>query len=236
MYRSRLNKYEERKEKRQIFGAIIGSIALFAFLALFGVKILVGFSLLVDKLRGAPPKQEQEQTYLLPPTIFPIEEATNSASFAVSGRSSQKGTVLLFVNDEEARKISVSDDGTFSVSTIRLKEGVNTISAKLTDDTGKTTELSEVQKIIYKKTKPTLEITDPSDKKEIRGDTNTISIKGKTEDTAHVTINDRFVVVNSDGTFSYTFSLSDGENKIKTKVTDIAGNTTEDERTVTYKK
>ena len=96
MYRSRLNKYEERKEKRQIFGAIIGSIALFAFLAIFGVKILVGFSLLVDKLRGAPPKQEQEQTYLLPPTIDPVEEATNSASFSVSGRSGQKRTVLVY--------------------------------------------------------------------------------------------------------------------------------------------
>lgn len=235
MYRSRLNRFEEKKEKKQIFLAIIGSIAFLAFIGIFGVKILIGFSLFIDKLRGAPPKTTEE-TYLLPPIIDPMLEATNSANLSISGRVSQKGTVLVFVNDEEARKIPVAEDGTFTVDSIRLKEGMNTVSAKLTDDTGKTTELSEVQKIIYKKGKPKLEITDPTDKKEIRGETNTVVIKGTTEETARVTVNDRFVVVNSDGSFTYNFTLSEGDNKIKTKVTDIAGNTTEDERTVNYKK
>ena len=63
---------------------------------------------------------------------------------------------------------------------------------------------------------------------------NEIMVKGKTEEKATVTVNERFVVVGSEGNFEYSLTLSEGENKILIVAIDKAGNKTEKELKVTY--
>ena len=236
MVRSRLRNYQDRKERRQIMLTLFGIVGILIFLAIFGVKLLVGFSLLVAKLRGATPTTQQTQALLLPPQLDPLPYATYSAEIRVSGKVKGDVTILLYVNEEQTDKMKPKEDGTFQFSNVKMNDGANVISAKATDDKNNASDLSEVLTIQVKTNKPTLDVTAPSENDEITGEKQITTVTGKSEPDNSVTINDRFVVVKSDGSFSYDLSLKEGEQTITIIAKDQAGNETKMERKVTYKK
>ncbi len=213
-----------------------GIFALLVFLLLFGVKILVAFSLLVDNLRGTTPKDPQQtQVIILPPVLDPLPEATNSAAIPVSGKAKGEVTVLLYVNEKQSEETKPETDGAFKFPAVALKEGTNVISAKATDGKN-TSELSEVYTTILKKGEPKLEISAPSDNAELSGEKQQTTVTGTTDSENTVRINDRIVVVRSDGSFSYDLPLSEGEQTIIIIAKDPAGNETKIERKVKFKK
>lgn len=232
---SRIGRYEERKLRTRLVLSIIGSIAIIAFLLVFGLKILVGFSLLVERLKGNSPTQ-QAQTLLLAPTLDPLPIATNSATLSVTGTGTPGAILILYVNEGETKKLTIPSDGRFSVPSVKVIEGQNTVSAKLTDEKQNLSDLSNVLTVTVKRSPPSLEITSPSPNATITGDKNTVDVVGKAEEGSTVTLNDRFVVVRNDGSFFYTVPLSDGDNTLKVIATDAAGNQTIVERKVTYQK
>jgi len=236
MLYSRLKKYEEQRQQRKIFLSLAGIVAIFVFLAIFGLKLLTGFSILVDTIRGKNITTIQEDQLILPPELDPIPSATNSAKIAISGKGTAGLTVILYINDMDTQKETVDTEGVFRFSTVSLIDGSNTFSAKLTDDKNHISALSDVLTIAYKKSKPTLEITSPADGTQIRGEQNTITISGKTEDTNSVTINGRVVVMHADGSFSHEFSLGEGDTTLHIIATDPAGNQTTVERKINYAK
>ncbi|MBI3577688.1 hypothetical protein HY086_06650 [Candidatus Gottesmanbacteria bacterium] len=233
---SRLRRSEEKREKRRIVLAISGTIAILAFLGFFGVKLLEGFSLFLDKLRGATPQQQTQNQLILPPVLDPPVEATNSATITISGRGQADLTFILYVNEKEFKKLPVPKDGNVTISNVTLDEGKNSISAKLSDDKGNLSDLSNVVTITVKKGKPDLDVTAPANGSTIFGDKNAVTVSGKTNAENQVTVNDRFVVVRSDGSFEYTATLSPGENTLKIVAFDDAGNQTTVERKVTYQR
>jgi len=238
MVRSRFRNYQDRKERKQIFLILTGMVGIFLFLLLFGVKILVGFSLLVDRIRGTTPvSKEQTQVLLLPPQLDPLPTATYSGQINISGRAKGDVTILLYVNEEQMDKTKPGNsEGTFTFKEVTLKEGTNTLSVKATDDKNNSSDVSQILTIQMKKTKPTLDITAPSENAEITGEKQIATITGKTESDNTVTINDRFVVVKIDGSFSYEYPLKEGEQTLTILAKDIAGNETKMERKVKYSK
>jgi len=236
MQYSRLRKFEDRRQEKKIVVSIIGIIAIFSFLGIFGIRILIGFSLLVDKLRGTP-QQQVIQQLILPPELDSLPIATNSATIAVSGKGQTGMTVIVYINETDTEKATVDKDGSFTIPTVKLIEGANTISAKQTADNKNVSALSEVFTVISKKSKPSLEITYPTDNQQIRQEQNSISVTGKTNDEVNtVTINDRFVIVQSDGSFSYDLNVPEGDSVIKIIATDTAGNQVTIERKINYGK
>ncbi len=232
----RSGRLEETRQKRRLAIAIVGSIAILVFFGLFGLRILVGFSLLVDRIRGNTPASQNTTELILPPILDPIPNATNSSMLVVSGSAQANLEIILYVDEKEAEKSNVSGNGTFTLTLDGLTEGTKHISAKVSDDKGTVSELSNVLTVLVKKKGPTLELTAPEDNSTLNGDDNKITISGKTEEDTSVTVNDRVMVVSGDNTFTYKYPLNDGENKLKIIATDIAGNTTTIERTVTYRK
>jgi len=231
---SRLRKFEDQKQQKNIYRAIIGIVAIFLFLALFGIRILVGFSLFVDKIKGTS-SQQISQTVILPPELNPLPTATNSASITVSGEGQSGLTVILYINNMDTKKMTVEKDGTFKFENIPLGEGENAFSAKLMDDKNNLSTLSAIITVTSKKTKPTLDVSSPSDNAQIRGDKATANIIGKTNDGNNtVTVNDRMVIVRNDGSFSYDYNLPNGDTVLKIIATDPAGNQTTIERKVNY--
>lgn len=235
MPHSRLSRLEERKETRRLILAITGIIAIFALIGLFGVRALIGFSLFVDKSKGASPSAGvQNQTVILPPTLNPPPEATNTATISVSGKGQPNLSLIVYLNDAQFKKLSVPTDGNFSINAIPLSDGDNTISAKLTDDKGNTSDLSNVVSVAYASKPPKLDISGPADNANISGDPNTVAVAGATDDNITVTINDRLIVVKSDNTFSYDYPLNDGDNILTILATDAAGNQRKVTRKVIY--
>jgi bacillopeptidase F len=233
---SRLRRSEEKREKRTIVLAISGTVAILAFLGVFGVKFLEGFSLFMDKLRGATPQQQTQNLLILPPVLDPPIEATNSATITITGRGQADLTFILYVNEKEFKKTTVLSDETVSIQSVQLDDGENSISAKLSDDKGNLSDLSNVVNVTVKKEKPNLDVTSPNDNATIFGDKNIVTVAGKTNPENQIIVNDRFVVVRSDGSFEYNVTLSNGDNTLKIAATDDAGNQTTVERKVTYQR
>lgn len=234
---SRLRRYEEKRQERKIFGAIAGIIGIFIFLLLFGVKILVGFSLFVDRIRGnSSATQAQTQQILQPPELDPLPIATNSATIKVTGKATPGLTVIVYVNDSDTDKMTVDADGSFHFDTVKLIDGANTVNARVTDDKNNTSELSETLTVTNKKSKATLDVTSPTDGAHISGDKKSVTVSGKTDENSSVSVNGRVAVVRSDGSFSYDYPLPDGDTTLTVVATDIAGNQTTVERKVNYSK
>jgi len=232
---SRLSRLETRKEKRQLALAIFGIIAIIALVLLFGLKILIGFSVFVDKLKGASPTPAaQNQKLILPPTLDSPPEATNTATIFVIGKGQPNLSLIVYLNDAQFKKISIPTDGNFSINDIPLSDGTNTISAKVTDDKDATSDLSNIVHVSYASKPPKLEITSPEDNANVSGDPNTVPVSGVTDDNVSVTLNDRLVVIKSDNSFSYTYPLNDGDNILTIVATDAAGNQTKLTRKVIY--
>ena len=236
MLRSRLSRLEERKQRKRLTLALVGSIAVLIFVGLFGVRVLIGFSLLVDRIRGTSPQTQQSSSLILPPVLDPQPTATNSASINITGRGQGGLTLIVYLNEGEFKKIRVPEDGSFSVTGIPLSNGSNSISAKLTDDKDGTSDLSNVLSVTYATTPPNLEITAPEDNANISGEPNTVAVTGTTDDDINVTINDRLVVVRGDNSFSYNYPLNEGDNILTIVATDAAGNQTRIERKVIYRR
>jgi len=235
MISSRLARFEEKNARNRLIVAVLGTFAVILFLLFFGVKILISFSVFIDKLRGNSPNSASTQAIVLPPTLDPLPEATNSAQLKISGRGQSGLTVIVYLNGNETKKLTIPKEGIFS-TVLTAQEGKNTISAKVLDDKGNISELSQVMKIMVTNKAPLMEVTSPQDNATISGDDNKIIVSGKVEDDVRVTINDRFVVVQNDGSFSYKFPLPEGDTVLRIIATDSAGNQTKIERKVTYKK
>jgi hypothetical protein len=234
---SRLSRVTDRKEKRRLVLAITGIVGIFILILAFGVKALIGFSLLVEKLRGSSPvTTQQSQTIILPPTLNPPNAATNSATIAVTGKGQSGLTLILYINDKEFKQTPVKQDGTFLLASVPLTSGTNTISAKLTDTKGNLSDLSNIVSVTYGNTPPKLVVSDPADNSTVNGDPNTVTVNGMTDDNIAVTINDRMVVIKTDNSFSYGYPLNEGDNILNIVATDAAGNQTTVQRKVTYHK
>lgn len=229
---SRLSRFEVKKQQKRLVFALAGSIGIVVLILLFGLKLLVGFSLLVDKIRGNTPQKEQ-QSILLPPVLDPQPEATNSASFTITGKGQPNTTIIVYLNESEAKKLTIAKDGVFSIDLTAI-DGENTVSAKVIDEKGTLSDLSNVIRLTYKKSKPLLEVNKPDDNLSIVSDMSTVVVEGKTEQDNSITVNGHFVVIQKDGSFSYKIQLSEGENTLTIVATDQAGNQTTIERHITY--
>jgi bacillopeptidase F len=235
MMSSRLGRFENRKAQQRLLIALAGSIGVLVFIALFGVKILVGFSLLVDRIRGNSPVSTQTQAnLLLPPVLDPISEATHSAMINISGKAASKAQVIIYINDEQYKKVTAGDDGVFALTGVPLESGSTSISSKVTDDKGNTSELSNVIKTTADDKPPKLEITKPEDNAKIQDGSHKVVVEGKTDEDARVTVNDRIIIVRSGGSFSSTIPIPDGDTTLTITATDPAGNNTTEVRKVTY--
>ena len=235
---SRLRKFEEKRQERKIVGALAGIVAIFLFLVFFGLKILTAFSLLVDNIRGNSKKTTNttQEQLILPAELDPIPTATNSATILITGKGTAGLTAILNINELDTKETKVTEDGSFKFTNVPLSDGSNSFSVKLTDDKNNVSTSSEVLTITYKKSKPTLDVTTPSDGARISGEQNTMTVSGKTEDTNTVTINGRLVVMKSDGSFTYDYPLGEGDTTLQIVAKDPAGNETKVERKVSYSK
>lgn len=235
MVYSRLMRHEERKQQKRLVLALGGILGIIILLFVFGLKILVGFSLLIDRSRGAAIPQQQAQELILPPILDSLPEATNSASITITGKSDPGVKIVFYIDEEESATLPVDSDGSFSL-TKKLAEGDHTVSVKAKNEKGTLSDLSNVITVAIMRKKPELTVTDPGEGARIVGENNTIVVKGKTSSENTVTVNDRFAVVGSDGSFSLTFGLPEGETTLHIVATDPAGNQESTDRSVSYSK
>ncbi len=232
--RSRLSTTEEKKNiRRAIIFVILTIIAVIALIFL-GLPLLAKYAgLLTDVRKSSEPVQRQDSTPPSQPKLDPLPEATNEREVEVSGTTEPGATVVLFLNSS-SEEVLANKNGEFKY-TFRLNAGENEISAKAKDNSGNESQKSKEYIVIFDNDDPSLEISNPQDGGEYFGSKQRqIVIEGVTEEDASVNVNDRVVIVESDGSFAFATTLVEGENTFTVKATDEAGNTKEIQLTLSF--
>jgi hypothetical protein len=226
MARSRLTQHVQQQSIRNMLLAVGGMIAIIVLLFTFGPDLLINFSLLVKKSTDGQETAKAELTYIAPPVLNTLPDATKTPTIDVSGYAGNKQEVKLYVNGKLMGKKEVNNDKQFTFSSVKLEKGKNEIKAKAVTEDNKESTYSSIATIAYIDEPPTLEIANPQDGQTISKDNRTITVKVKTVEGAKVTVNDFWAISRAEGIYSYTLTLQDGENTIRIKATDIAGNET----------
>lgn len=232
---SRLKRRSLKQSKKQLYGSLL-AIAILLFLTLnFGPYLISGLGRIIDTIAGKSGQKIIIKSQALePPILEALPSATPSAFIDVTGRSFyQDGTVELFVNGEKYNSQTLDGDFDFEIKDVRLNAGENTLNVRMIRDSIKS-EFSQDYKVIYIKDEPKLEIDFPEDKASFSAADQEITIRGKTDPGNNVRINNFIAIVDSEGNFSYTYKLSEGENKLIITAENLAGRTIEKEITVSY--
>jgi bacillopeptidase F len=228
-YRSRL----KNKAKNNTLLSLFGIAILLLLIGFFGLHLLVMLCLFLGAMKNkdevtVPTKNE----YLLPPTLDPLSQATNSANFQISGNSARGGqTVEVYLNGDYKTKALTDSNGHFVISDFRLENGTNRIKER-TNDGNSESAFTDEATVTVSTTPPALKVNEPTDGQTVK--TAQVRVSGKTDSNATVTINDFLPVIDGSGNFSYTLPLKEGENQIKIVAKDIAGNQTTNQLKVTY--
>lgn len=229
---SRLAKKEQRKLMTQTaltIGLVVIIILAFLFLVLPNI-VRIAFNV----LDSDPIAQSQDD---LPPQVPILEapvEATHTAQIKLNGFGEAQSEVVLVVNGNEAETKKIAEDGTFSFD-VNLTDGENNISTFSRDEAKNESTSSKSYLVLLDSTAPTISVESPQDGERITLRKNQIAtIKGVTEPKAKVFIESRLITADFEGKFQGSYNLQEGDNKIKIRAIDLAGNQGELELTVNF--
>ena len=220
---------------RQAIGVLAIAIGLIYLLVQFGVPLLIKMALFIgnfgNKECGSVTK---ESSILVPPTLQPLPEATYSARLDISGFAQEDVTVALFVNGSEVDEMAVDSDGEFEFDKVKLRLGKNRIWGVTRDDSDNQSRESDEILLVMDDDPPRITVDSPEGDTQVSEDS--IVIEGMIDEEANISINDQFVMQKSDNGFYKTINLSEGDNELKIKAIDMAGNETETVLKVKYLK
>lgn len=231
---SRLAKKEQKKIQHQTFFYIfLGIVILLIFIFLLVPSIIRIFFSVIDQESPFEVKDD------VPPQV-PIlssnpPEATYSASLNLSGYAEANSKVVFVLNGEEVADVDVSDEGNFDYD-LALNEGENEILLYGVDEAENESLKTRSYFLTQDTEAPFIDIETPEDGASIELKKNRVTnVSGSTEVGSKLYLNDRLLLVGSDGHFSGTYYLGEGENKLLFRAVDKAGNETEKEISVQFR-
>jgi hypothetical protein len=224
--RSRLATIEEKKNMKRVYIYVSLSIVAIVIFIFLGIPILTNLTGFIGEIKKTnQPVEKEDITPPAPPQVDDLPVATNKDKLEIKGSSEAGANIKLFINDSNETVVA-DKNGKFSFTTSLVK-GENKISLLSRDDAGNESTSTPEYIVTYDNKDPELEVTSPPDGQSYYGSLQRqVVIEGKTEDGASITINDRMVVVESDGSFAYATSLQEGDNNFNIKASDNAGNET----------
>jgi hypothetical protein len=217
---------EERKNTRSAITFSLLTIVAIAVLYFIGIPLLGKLTAFVTSFKGNNKISSSDITPPPPPKFKYLSEYTNQLNVTISGNTEAGATVKLIFNGEDKETLA-DTNGQFTFN-VALQSGINTFAATASDQSGNQSQKSEDRQITFDNKVPNLEITSPGDGSNYFGSAQRqITIQGTTESGSQVTINERIISVDENGSFQYTTTLNDGNNSFNIKSTDQAGNLTE---------
>jgi len=189
----------------------------------FGPGLAIKISEILQNRK--PLVQDQAEVVLPAPQLFPLTEATNSATLPLSGYSLANQEIDLYINDLNVKTMSINSEGKFE-GDISLSLGLNKIYAITKDTQGHQSSPSQIWSVFYEKSPPYLEILEPANNSLLKKQPD-LEIVGKMANTSKVFVNDHLVISDGGGNFRYPVKLNSGENKFKITCLDPAQNKTE---------
>lgn len=234
-YRSRLQRITEKRNFSRAIAMFSVGIVLLVLMAIYGVKGMAALAIFIDKIKfGDKGVEVMDKIPPAPPTIWADYAATNSAEIKIYALSEPNSKVFLFLNGIQITEATANKDGELVFSNIILKTGKNEFWSKALDNAGNTSNQSRSMNIVFTDKGPEIILEKPSDGQRFSGADNPIEVRGKTVTAAKVFVNSRLTIADGSGGFLIKLNLNEGENILKIKVADAAGNETNKEIKVYY--
>lgn len=221
-----------------IIGSVVLAVAGAAFAQAVGVSIATGLSDLSGSMVSSLPQNEDSDLILGEPTVristapildrLPEFIKANDLVFhgRVPGFALKPDSIIsLALNGKHVTTMTIAPDGFFGGVSLQLEDGPNVIQATLLEGTTEIAATSHT--VVVDRTAPELKILRPTPGQAITGDE--IIIEGSTEAAADVTVNDRALRPNPDGTFTERVLAAPGPLTLVIVARDKAGNETKTE-------
>jgi len=231
--KSRLARKEEIKNLRRayFFGCL--TLILMITILFLGLPLLIRLAAFLGELKSTSEMIEiQDTTPPPPPQLYSLPKAISESQLKIEGSSEAGSAVTIYLNGRSVKEVIADKNSSFTAQ-ISLGGERNEITLQAQDQAGNKSQESERIVVIFDNLPPDLEILFPEEK-DFSTEEGQVKIQGKAEEEAKVFINGRLVILDQEGNFDYPLSLSEGENIIKIKAEDQAGNTTEKEIKITY--
>jgi len=228
---SRMLRHKRKKALIYLVLIVFGAIAVFTI----GFQLIINGSVFVANLFGNKSDLEQINNQVLADiTLDEIPSATNSSELIVSGNTYNVDILQIFLNNRQVKKLSVASKNEFNVLISSLKDGENEIYFVGEVANSNNRKKTEIYTVLSKTSKPKIEVTSPSDNSTTPQ--SEIKVIGSTDPGVYMRINGLPAVVSSEGNFSQSVRLNEGENKILLEAKDNAGNTEMLTLTIIYEK
>jgi len=224
--------------------SLIFTIAGISLLQLVGAGIGAGLQQLGSSVASSLPKPQEAELVLgetqvnvsAAPVLEGLPEFTRSNAVAIVGTVPAFGTkpgraVLVSVNGKPVGTFTLGSDGRFGGTPITLADGTSIVTATLIEGTTEIASTSAT--VVVDRVPPALSITRPKAGDTIEGPD--VIVEGKTEAGVDVSVNDRALRPNPDGTFTERITASPGPLALTILAKDRAGNETKTQITVTVK-
>jgi hypothetical protein len=169
------------------------------------------------------------------PIVNGLPDFTRDAELQLSGRVPSFAlapgrSVEVVLNAAVIANAALDDTGTFA-ATLTLRDGANAIGVSLLSE--KDVIARSAYTVILDRQPPTLEVLGPVSGSIVDGPN--VTVQGKTEVGASVTVNGRTIVPGQDGSFSESFTPEVGPVAITVVARDRAGNETTEKSNVTLR-
>jgi hypothetical protein len=214
---------------------IFGSFLIIFISIFFGFKVLTKMFLFITQLNSSGrPVEKSDYIPPSPPVFISRFEATNSAYLVLKGIAEPGSMVFLTQNSNSVKSVVASENGEFEFSQVILTDGDNEFFGVAVDPAGNKSQPSNKLNIYLSIKEPKLVIEKPITGQVFSGNNSKIEISGLTDPEVRLTINERVVIVATDGRFHHQLGLSPGENKLLISAVNKAGNRIQKEITVSY--
>ena len=233
--KTRLERNREKESLKQAFIYLFWIFVLLFLLLKFGLPTLI-------KIAGWLGERQSQTTPVESASPLPIPEpelnyfpsATNSSEIALSGFSQPGTKVKLYLRGVSLEETTAEKDGRFEFSSVHLADGPNEVYIQSSDNLGGISPESKTLTINLDTVAPELTVDRPQSGERFFDKDSPVTVAGKTEAGANLTLNGRFVLVKDDGTFSLNYNLNTGDNQLELVAKDSAGNETKQSLTVNY--
>ncbi|MEK7513963.1 MAG: hypothetical protein AAB580_03680 [Patescibacteria group bacterium] len=233
--KTRLERKRDQNSLKQAVKYIFLIVLSLGLIFKFGLPALINMAGLIGSFNQA--KIPIEKQDVIPPTAPRMDflpEATNSGQLDIHGQAESGTTVQLFINGLNTKESIADSEGQFKFDNIHFRDGENEVYVQAKDGENNLGQASKTVTVRVDQEPPALEITKPKASDRFFDKDNPISAEGKSEEGANLTVNNHFVLVRSDGSFSTQISLTTGDNQLDFAAKDKAGNETKKIITVNY--
>lgn len=227
MVRSRLNRIRSKRDTTMAMVYLVLAGVLVVTLVLWGVPWMAKTAgLLLTKDTGVIEVSELRPT---PPIFSDVPEASAENKVSLGGFAQPGVDVILYVNGVEWKRSLTDDAGVFQFDQVELATGDNRIYAYAVTQRGSESEQSKEYYVRYDNEPPEITISSPEDGAVMRGQgQHLVTFQGIVgEEGTRVTVGERLAIVQSDGAFTVTYPLVEGDQEVIVKAIDRAGNETE---------